>query len=52
MSGFQPVQPQNCSLNLNADSKKAREIKAPQQSKLTPAPTIPRHASHAALTPC
>ena len=41
MSGFQPVQPQNCSLNLNVDSQKAREIKAPQQSKLTPAPTIP-----------
>jgi hypothetical protein len=32
---------QNCSLNLNVDSQKAREIKAPQQSKLTPAPTIP-----------
>jgi hypothetical protein len=41
MSGLQPVQPQNCSLNLNADSQKAREIKAPQHSKLTPAPTIP-----------
>jgi hypothetical protein len=32
---------QNCSLNLNVILKKAREIKAPQQSKLTPAPTIP-----------